>query len=370
MVIDVYMKENSLNILNKLVSQGYQAYIVGGYVRDLLIGKNTLDVDICTNAKPKDIQKIFKDAKISSFEYGSICLKNKNIDYEITTFRKEIKYENNRKPVEIEYIDDLKEDLLRRDFTINTLCMNKDENIIDLLNGKEDIEKCLIKTVGDPDKKIKEDSLRILRAVRFATVLNFKIDKSLRKSISKNKNLLLSLSYERKKDELNRIFMSENKKYGIKLLKELNLIKPLCLKNIDKALLTNDLLGIWAVIDEGDKYQFTKGEKSIITSIRESLKEKKPNNISLYKYGSYVISVMCDLRKLNKKEYMERYDKLQIQNIKNIKISASDVCSLLGREPGAFLKDIFKDLEYKIVMDKLANEQKEIEKYLIDRYIK
>ena len=130
------MLKKSLELLKKIEEHGYEAYIVGGYVRDYCMNNESSDVDICTNAKPKDLIKIFDDADLPKEKYGSVTLKHKNVRYEITTFRKELKYEN-RKPVEIEYTDELLEDLIRRDFTINSLCMDSNGNILDFFEGKK-----------------------------------------------------------------------------------------------------------------------------------------------------------------------------------------------------------------------------------------
>ena len=166
----------------------------------LIIFMKTNDIDICTNARVKDLMEIFKDYKVTPLEYGNILLETKDYLYEITTFRKDIDYINNRKPI-IEYVDTLEEDITRRDFTVNSICMDKDGKIIDLLNGKKDLNKKIIRTIGDPYFKIKQDSLRILRAIRFASCLNFKIEDNLKNAIKENKDLLKDLSYERKKEE-------------------------------------------------------------------------------------------------------------------------------------------------------------------------
>ena len=184
------MYNTALELLNKFNEANFKAYIVGGFPRDLYINKKSTDVDICTNATPKEIKEIFKDSKINNEQYGSVSLIYNTVRFEITTFRKEKKYENNRYPVKIKYIDNLIDDLLRRDFTINTLCIDSEGNYIDLLNAKQDIDNKIIKCVGDANKKIKEDILRSLRAIRFATILNFKLDDKLKKAIKKNKKLI------------------------------------------------------------------------------------------------------------------------------------------------------------------------------------
>ena len=143
------------------------------------------------------------------------------------------------------------------------------------------LNKKIIRTIGDPYFKIKQDSLRILRAIRFASCLNFKIEDNLKNAIKENKDLLKDLSYERKKEELTKIFTSDNKAYGIKLLKELDLLEVLELTNIDNVLRTKDLIGMWSTITINDNYPFTKKEKDLINNINKLLKEDLIDFISL-----------------------------------------------------------------------------------------
>ena len=211
------MLENAKKILQIINEKGYKAYIVGGFVRDYLLGIESNDIDITTNATPKELQEIFDNSCMPSTDYGAVIINNHGTRYEITTFRKEISYTKNRKPEKIEYIDDLYKDLTRRDFTINTICIDKDGNIIDLLNARSDISKRLIRTVGNPRYRIKEDSLRILRAIRFASILDFDIDDKTGYYLAKYGCLLNNLSKERKKEELNKIFSSRGKEKGRKV---------------------------------------------------------------------------------------------------------------------------------------------------------
>ena len=168
----------------------------------MLLDKKSFDIDICASATPREIMELFDIEKQSEINYGSVKIIYKNIKFDVTTFRRDIKYEDNRKPIKIKYIKDLKKDLLRRDFTINTFCIDKDGNILDELNIREDLIDRKIKTVGNPRYKIKEDSLRILRAVRFATILDFTIDDKTKTYIKKYACLLKKLSYQRKKERI------------------------------------------------------------------------------------------------------------------------------------------------------------------------
>ena len=264
------MFDKAIEVIKLIEKKGFKAYIVGGYVRDIYLSINSTDIDICTSAKPMDLVKIFKKNIIIDEKYGSVKLEYKKYYFDITTFRKDIQYKDNRRPSEIEYVDDLESDLDRRDFTINTMCMDSNGNIIDLFNAKKDIADRIIKAVGDPYKKIEEDSLRILRAVRFACTLNFKIEKNLEKAIKKNIKSIINLSFHRKKEELNYIFRSNNYENGINIIHKYKMDKYLGIKfnNLKK---TSDVLGMWAQIKYSDEYPFSRLEKETIKKIRELL---------------------------------------------------------------------------------------------------
>ena len=362
------MNNTVLELLKKIESNGFEAYIVGGYPRDLYMGKETNDYDICTNATPMEIKQIFSNSSLKREQYGSVTLFYNDLRFEITTFRKDIKYYNNRKPVEIEYINDLMEDLKRRDFIINTICINSNGEYVDLLNGKIDIDKKIIRTVGDAYKKIEEDSLRILRAVRFATVLDFELDKRLIDAIIKYKYLLKNLSYYRKKEELDKIFSSLNCMKGIKLIKDLGLDTELELSNIDKVVPTTYLDGVWAQLDVLDKYSFNSNQKSTINKINELLSKDvlDPNNI--YKYGLYICSIVAEIKKIDIKQINEIYNNLSIYNKQDIKISANEICNILHKSPGNFIKDIYSDLEYKIVNNVLENDNELLKQYIKENF--
>ena len=362
------MKDKALEVLKIFENNGYMAYIVGGFVRDYIIGKKTLDIDICTNATPKEIIKLFDHVKISDFSYGSVNIIYKKVKFDVTTFRKDIKYEDNRRPIKIKYISDLKTDLLRRDFTINTLCMNSDGEIIDLLDGRIDLENKLIKTVSNPRYKIKEDSLRILRAIRFATILDFGIDSKTKKYLMKYGYLLKKLSVNRKKDELTKIFSSVNKEKGRNLLLELKLDKYLDIPNLKDITLCDDIVGIWSQLNVLDIYPFTKIEKDNISKIMELLNYNEIDDYTLYKYGLYLSTVVCDIKKKDKIMLNEIYRNLPIYNSKEINIKPIEIANVLDKEPGSYIKEIIEDLEKQIVYRMIENTKEDIVKYIVSNY--
>ena len=197
-------------ILEMIKEKGYKAYIVGGYVRDSLLNINNYDVDITTSATPEVLKDIFKNYKLEEnfMGLGSIKFDFNEYHIEITTFRKEYDYINHRKPSKIEFSDSLKDDLIRRDFTINALCYDGSE-IVDLFDGIRDLENKVIRTIGVSDIRLEEDALRVLRALRFASKLDFELDSELKKAVYDNYKYLRCIAFETKHRELKGILESE-----------------------------------------------------------------------------------------------------------------------------------------------------------------
>ncbi len=245
------MYQRGIEILKILTKNGYEAYIIGGYPRDLYLSKNSTDIDICTNATPKNLLKIFPNCNSNNIKYGNIIVDN----IQITTYRKE-EYNESRYPI-VTYVKTLKEDIERRDFTINTLCIDYLGNYVDLLGAINDLNSKIIRVVGNCDRKMKEDPLRILRAIRFATILDFKLDNNLIVIIRKYGCLIRNLSYQKKKTELFKILSSDNKKIGISLLLEYNLDKYLEIYNLDSINFNEDIL---PQIDIYNKYKEVKDD--------------------------------------------------------------------------------------------------------------
>ena len=360
------MEEKALKVLQILEENGYAAYVVGGYVRNKLLGLKSNDVDICTSATPKEVKEIFKSS--SSDNYGSVTITYKNISFDITTFRRDIKYVNNRIPIELKYIKDIKKDLLRRDFTINTLCMNSKGEILDKLEIMKDLEDKIIKTVGNPKYRLKEDSLIILRAVRFSSILDFNIDDNTKYYMKKYGNLLKKLSFNRKKEELDKIFSCVNNKKGIDLLLELGLDKPLQLDKLNKINPCHDLVGIWTQLEVDDIYPFTKNEKAQMKSIRLLLDKDIKDKYNIYKYGLYTSTVAYQIKNESVSELNKIYKELKIQNEKDINIKPTEIIELLNIEPNDSIKKILTDIEKKIIFNELENDNSIIKEYIIKQY--
>ncbi len=361
------MFDTSLHLLKQIEDHGFSAYIVGGFVRDLELKIPSTDVDITTNATPKDIRDIFQENCLSHSEYGSSRVVFQGISFEITTFRSEGNYQNYRRPENYSYIDSLEEDLKRRDFRMNTLCMTSKGEVIDLLGARKDIQNRMIYTVGDSYQKFSQDVLRILRAIRFATVLNFRLSEDVKEAILLNKYLLKNLSYDRKKSELDKIFTSKNVTYGVKLLLELGLDEALEIPNLKNIQHFGDILGTWALLDN-QKYPFTKNEKEMIRKIQEALTMDIRDPFTLYHYGPYVMMVVADIKKIPKKEITKLYNRLPIKSIHDIALDGHDIMKLLNIQEGPLIKNILNNLEYKILYSELKNNKQDLQKYVVKHF--
>ncbi len=218
-----------VEILEKLNTSDFEAYAVGGCVRDLIMGKEPKDWDITTNAKPEEIQTIFPNSFYEN-QFGTVTIRtdseNPTLEQiQITPYRVEGKYTDKRHPEEVKFVTKLEDDLSRRDFTINAMALSKNGTIVDPFGGQADLKAKIIRTVGNPEDRFSEDALRLLRAVRFAAVLSFKIENATLEAIKKNTAWLEAISKERIRDEFIKIVESDNAYEGILLLEESGLLK-------------------------------------------------------------------------------------------------------------------------------------------------
>ncbi len=210
-----------LEILNKFDKSGYQIYIVGGAVRDLLLGREVKDWDFTTDATPQQILEVIPEGFYNN-SFGTVGLEG---GFEITTMRKEGDYSDNRRPDEVTWTKNIEEDLARRDFTINALAMDNLGETTDPFKGKVDLEAKVIRAVGDPNKRFSEDALRLMRAVRIASQLGFNIEPLTLEAITKNKDLLKNIAWERIRDELFKLLASDTPVQGIEMLKKTGLLE-------------------------------------------------------------------------------------------------------------------------------------------------
>ena len=344
-------------IVNKLIENGYEAYIVGGFVRDYLLGIQSNDIDISTNAPIKEIKRIFNGMGRSFDKYFAYHIDIDGYSYDITTFRKEFDYKKN-KPTRLEVAPDLKTDLLRRDFTINTFALDKDGKLIDLLGAKTDLSNRIIRTVGNTTRKFNADKTRIIRSIRFACTLNFNLDDDIIKFITKKKTYLLNeVTKEYLKSELDKIFDSNGVDKFFDILSQYDISKHFDIK-FDKIKKAYNRYGIWAQVETS--LTFSKKESSIISGIRELVQKGDINYVDFGLYNEEVLFNAATILGIESK-YQVYKDIYALHSIIDIDADL-DLFAKYVKE--ADIKKAYRQVERSIMEGVLNNKRESIEEYL------
>jgi len=217
--------ELARHAVTKLKSSGHQAYFVGGCVRDLLLGGQPQDYDIATDARPDEITALFPDSGLVGAHFGVVLVREQGAQVEVATFRSDHAYVDGRHPAGVDFETDPRQDVLRRDFTINALLLDPDsDEVLDFVGGREDLRARVVRAIGDPEARFREDHLRMLRAVRFAARLNYRIDPATFAAICRLRGLIQTVSAERVRDEVIRILTESGARHGFELLDETGLL--------------------------------------------------------------------------------------------------------------------------------------------------
>lgn len=366
------LPENVKYIINQLNKNGFEGYIVGGCVRDYIMGIPPHDYDITTSALPEQVKKIFSHTVDTGIEHGTVTVVIDKEGYEITTYRIDGEYKDNRHPKEVVFTSKLEGDLSRRDFTVNAIAYNNNDGFVDMFNGIEDIKSKIIRGVGDPDIRFKEDALRMMRALRFSAQLDFTIENNTFKAIKNNAHLIKNISMERVRDELFKLILSDNNE-RLKLLLESKMLDYFCVEL--KEILTKADDNFYKYINSLPKdiairlaYIF-KG-----CSIKNLLKYFRTDNKTinktyvLEKYFDYEITDEYSMRKLIslagdytpdllslKKENTAIYNRIIESgcccSLKDLDLKGEDIVSLgyKGKDIGTMLN---KALEYVLINPK------------------
>ena len=349
----IIMKE----IIKLLNENGYEAYVVGGFVRDYMLGVSSKDIDICTNASIDEIIRIFKGRGKAFKQYFAYHIDEDGFSYDITTYRKELKYKRN-KPVEIEKAKDFGTDLLRRDFTINTFAIDNQGLFVDMLGARKDFDNRLIKVVGDTNKKLTDDKTRIVRAIRFACTLDFDLDPAIIEFIANKKGHLLNeVTKEFKRSELDKIFDSDGIDKFFYIVKRYNLGKYFNIK-FNKVVKTYNKYGVWAQIEA--ELPFSASEKNIISSIRTLVDKKDIKMSDLMLYSKDIIYNAASILNLEKKIRVF-YELLDLHSIIDIDIDPNTLFKYVRPED---IKRVYRLVEKSIMEGYLLNKKSDIEEFI------
>ena len=369
---------SAINILEKFNEEGYEAYFVGGCVRDYLLNDEFSDIDITTNALPDEVKQIFKKSIDTGIQHGTVTILKNGGSFEVTTFRTEDDYIDHRTPEKVEFVSDLKEDLDRRDFTINAMALDSKGKLYDYHCGEKDLRNKIIKTVNNPNERFFEDALRMLRAFRFSSKLGFEIEENTLKAIKNNAELIKFVSIERIVNEFRKLLTGKGNKRSLELLldSKLNNYIPF-LDEISKIIDFSNYtfcqsLYILSNINDisFEKLKELKLSNKEIKQVKIYEKINKdfignvPLEIILYNYDIEDVAFIASYFKYCDKEDIEKI-KLPIESFNDIAITSMEIISIIDMPAGPWIKEIIKKLEEDIILSKIDNTRKDILDFLI-----
>ena len=388
----------ALPVMQQLVDAGYEAYFVGGSVRDMLLHKPISDVDIATSATPQEVKEIFSHTVDVGIEHGTVMVIHHKEGYEVTTFRTEEGYEDFRHPDKVTFVRSLEEDLKRRDFTINALAIGIDDRLMDFFDGIGDLKRQCLRCVGDAKERFNEDALRMFRAVRFVGQLGFQIEEKTKNAISLLKMNLSKVAVERMKVEFEKMIQSSFRKEALQLFVETGLYQAcplfdgkdeILLKLAEFPLKEMSVLQAWILfIDElnlSDKEvtHLLKSWKSSNEQIRDVLvgyktyRARKEEEWNFFLAYDCPYEVACEVEQLliaqNKSTSMEgleaTYQSLPIRSMNDIQLNGHDIIRILKLEKkGPIIGQVLKTVEKMILEQSISNDAEVLETYVLSHF--
>ncbi|WHY95756.1 CCA tRNA nucleotidyltransferase [Peribacillus simplex] len=381
----------SVPILEVIEEAGYEAYFVGGSVRDYILGRPINDVDIATSATPQEIKRIFPNTADIGIDHGTVLVITETGTYEITTFRTESGYSDFRRPDAVQFVRSLTEDLQRRDFTMNAMAMDKTGKIIDPFNGKCDLAEKRIITVGNPHERFHEDALRMMRALRFVSQLDFDLDQETFDSLKENAQIISEIAVERILVEFEKLVAGSNKTRAFSLLLESGLYQYLPQFSSKKDHLM-DLLKlplhqlkaaeIWSIIMVNTKDQ--ELEKALrewklplktIRNVQRTIQLVKiePSAIDVFQAGLGVTVQAAKVKAAlsggnvsNAEENAHQsYNELIIKQMSDLAVTGTDLLNWHQEKPGPWVKEYLEKILKAVLNEELRNDKEEIKRWLV-----
>lgn len=379
--------EEAKEVLGAIQQAGFEAYFVGGSVRDTILGLKIHDVDIATSAYPSEVKKIFKKTVDTGIEHGTVTVLDHGRAYEITTFRTESTYQDFRRPDHVEFVRSLRDDLKRRDLTINALAMKPNGEIIDLFDGLDDLKRGRICAVGVAEERFHEDALRMMRAVRFASQLDFIIEENTLNAIQHHAPLLAKVAVERIHVEWVKLLLGRNPQAGLTdflatdlylycplfddkeaVFRKILQLKTLQIRNEESAW---TLLCYLSSLSSSSVKKLLRAWKSsnglidnviVATRLVPMIKQQRLDTWTYYKSGLLCLKIANDVATIlgfgiNQAILEKKYAALPIKNKHELKVNGGILIRSLKIKPGPQLGEILRKLEFKVVVGEIENQQ-------------
>jgi tRNA nucleotidyltransferase (CCA-adding enzyme) len=384
---------SAIPIIEKIQQHGFEAYFVGGAVRDYLLDRPISDVDIATSALPHELKGIFPKTVDVGIEHGTILILHNGKGYEVTTFRTESDYKDFRRPERVTFVRSLEEDLKRRDFTINAMAMDINGKIIDLFDGQEAMKRKILQTVGSPDERFTEDALRMMRAVRFVSQLGFQLEESTKRALEKHNHLLAHIAVERKLVEFEKLLSGpyRHKAFQLLLLTQLYNYLPMlkgkgeklhqAISWMNDSLTVNEmwalLLYVLQPINERTffkEWRLPSKQSKEISTIYNFLKQRlqqewttqtlyqatKPIAYSVEKLYDAINGITSSVWYV----WEEKFNQMPIHHRSELTISGNDLMDWFKRPGGPWVKDILEKVELAVLHGVVENDKDQIREWL------
>ncbi len=379
------------SVIEQLENAGFEAVIVGGAVRDVILGRPAHDVDVATNAMPDEVKSVFNHTVDIGIQHGTVLVIVPAGSVEVTTFRTDGEYTDHRRPEKVQFVRSLKEDLQRRDFTMNAIAMRRDGSFVDFYGGRQDIEAGVIRAVGDAQKRFSEDALRMLRAVRFSAQLGFLIDSETLKAMQNKADTISWIAKERIKAELDKLWVGQDVFNGIKKLEESNLVNYLsgtfqagdwCEFN------TQDKLLGWAyfAVLQGDQwrevlsnYRLSNKEMAFVKAVLAALQALKNGwaNMDYFSHTQQELEAACYFAKLRQldaqmpqQSIQDIQTKLPIRHKRELIVDGTDLLKWSGKKGGPWVKEALQAMLEAVVNGELQNDRQQIKHWIEHDYFK
>lgn len=387
---EIFVK--AMPVLQTLEDAGFEAYFVGGSVRDVLLHRHVHDVDITTSAYPEEVKELFDKSIDTGIKHGTVTVLYGGESYEITTFRTESGYQDFRRPDHVTFVQNLDEDLKRRDFTINALAMDMHGDIVDLFNGIEDLKNHIIRAVGNPEKRFHEDALRMMRAVRFMSQLEFKLEEKTEQAIKDNHELLKKISVERIREEFVKMGLGSFSREAFQIFLNTQLSE-----DVPDFAGKKDLLqvypqlkfsptmetSLWAVIiillkvpneKIGKFMRDWKNSNAMTEKVEQIIKmfdliaDHVPTDYDLFEAGEDIIINTIDVahilgQPISSEALVDRYLALPIKKPSELAVDGRFLIKR-GMRPGAQLGHTLNKIRELVVAGEIENSEEAIEQYL------
>ncbi|CYT76860.1 CCA tRNA nucleotidyltransferase [Streptococcus suis] len=382
--------QEALPILEKIKAAGYEAYFVGGSVRDAILGRPIHDVDIATSSYPQETKQIFSRTIDVGIEHGTVLVLEGKKEYEITTFRTEEEYVDFRRPSQVSFVRSLEEDLKRRDFTVNAFALDEEAQIVDLFDGMTDLENRTLRAVGIPSERFNEDALRIMRGFRFAATLDFEIEPTTFTAMVETAPLLEKISVERSFIEFDKLLMADFWRKGLRAMIDskaydflpdlagksdaleamlTGLTTEFCFSTSEQAWATLFVcLGIDNIKSFLKKWKTSNDFQRSVVKLVEIYQLRQAGPVTkqiCFKYGKEFLYLVEELRQaqglVTDFAAIDKIDQaLTIHDKHEIVVNGGHLMKTFDLKPGPVLGELLKEVEFQIVEGQLENEEQAI----------